>query len=130
MKALLALLITILSFNVFAHTGLKSSLPKNNAMLMETPKTLKLVFSEPARLAKVTLLTKNGTAIPFNFVPSATLASEYTYDLPTLSEDTYMVHWMLLGKDGHKMEGSFSFMVHAAPMKHNKKMHSNKHSSH
>jgi hypothetical protein len=37
---------------------------------------------------------------------------------------------MLLGQDGHKMEGAFSFMVHASMMKHNDKKHDSTHGNH
>ena len=49
----------------------------------------------------------------------------FNYDLPTLSPGNYTAQWMLLGEDGHKMDGSFDFMVHGSKsMQDDKKAHS------
>jgi len=107
MKLLFSMLMIALSFSTFAHTTLKTSTPKDNAMLMSSPPELSLVFTKPVRLARVTLQSKSGETIPFEFKPSTELASAFSYELPGLPVDTYTVNWMLLGQDGHKMEGDF-----------------------
>ena len=130
MKLIFSMLMIALSFSTFAHTTLKTSTPKDNAMLMSSPPELSLVFTKPVRLARVTLQSKSGETIPFEFKPSTELASAFSYELPGLPVDTYTVNWMLLGQDGHKMEGAFSFMVHASMMKHDDKKHDSTHGNH
>lgn len=117
-----AFIITVFaSSNGFAHTSLKESLPKNNAMLMSSPPQLSVTFAEPVRLAKLSLHTKNGEAVSFGFAPTTNANSTFSFELPLLSPDTYVAEWMLLGEDGHKMDGKFTFMVHANnTMKHDK----------
>ena len=111
MKLIFSMLMVALSFSTFAHTTLKTSTPKDNAMLMSSPPELSLVFTKPVRLARVTLQSKSGETIPFEFKPSTELASAFSYELPGLPVDTYTVNWMLLGQDGHKMEGAFSLSL-------------------
>lgn len=47
--------------------------------------------------------------------------SVFSYELFGLLVDIYIVNWMLLGQDGYKMEGVFSFMVYVLMMKYNDK---------
>ena len=118
MKTLLSMFLLtalFLSTSSYAHTSLKTSMPKNNAMLM----------SSPVRLAKLTLNSQNGEPVDFNFSPSMESSTFFNYDLPTLSPGNYTAQWMLLGEDGHKMDGSFDFMVHGSKsMQDDKKAHS------
>ena len=114
-----------LSTSSYAHTSLNTSMPKNNAMLMSSPPQLSVVFTEPVRLAKFTLNSQNGEPVDFNFSPSMESSTFFNYDLPTLSPGNYTAQWMLLGEDGHKMDGSFDFMVHGSKsMQDDKKAHS------
>ncbi|MBR9791204.1 MAG: copper resistance protein CopC [Gammaproteobacteria bacterium] len=128
MKTLLStflLTALFLSTSSYAHTSLKTSMPKNNAMLMSSPPQLSVVFTEPVRLAKLTLNSQNGEPVDFNFSPSMESSTFFNYDLPTLSPGNYTAQWMLLGEDGHKMDGSFDFMVHGnKSMQDDKKAHS------
>lgn len=128
MKTLLStflLTALFLSTSSYAHTSLKTYMPKNNAMLMSSPPQLSVVFTEPVRLAKLTLNSQNGEPVDFNFSPSMESSTFFNYDLPTLSPGNYTAQWMLLGEDGHKMDGSFDFMVHGSKsMQDDKKAHS------
>ena len=128
MKTLLStflLTALFLSTSSYAHTSLKTSMPKNNAMLMSSAPQLSVVFTEPVRLAKLTLNSQNGEPVDFNFSPSMESSTFFNYDLPTLSPGNYTAQWMLLGEDGHKMDGSFDFMVHGnKSMQDDKKAHS------
>ena len=128
MKTLLStLLLTalFLSASCYALTSLNTSMPKNTAMFMSSPPQLSVVFTEPVRLAKLTLNSQNGEPVDFNFSPSMESSTFFNYDLPTLSPGNYTAQWMLLGEDGHKMDGSFDFMVHGSKsMQDDKKAHS------
>ena len=63
MKLIFSMLMVALSFSTFAHTTLKTSTPKDNAMLMSSPPELSLVFTKPVRLARVTLQSKSGETV-------------------------------------------------------------------
>ena len=51
-------------------------------MLMSSPPELSLVFTKPVRLARVTLQSKVGETIPFEFKPSTELASALVTNYP------------------------------------------------
>ncbi len=55
MKLLFSMLMIALSFSTFAHTTLKTSTPKDNAMLTSSPHALSLLLTKPVTLARVTL---------------------------------------------------------------------------
>ena len=95
----------------FAHTGIKSTLPANNAILKQAPKALLLNFKAPVRLMKVTLLDTNQEAVNIGFKPTAKADKSFSVALPTLSLGKYQTNWIILGKDGHKIKGNFVFTV-------------------
>lgn len=104
----------VLSLSVSAHTSLKQSTPAQDAMLMQSPEQLTLTFSGDVRLAKVTLKDSANQAVDFDFKPSATANSHFSWDLPSLTAGKYKVDWVILGGDGHKMSGAFNFMLHGS----------------
>ena len=113
-KILILLTVTLLtiSSSVLAHAGLKTSLPKDGAMLMASPTVLQLAFTKDVRLVKLTLADKSGALMPIEFKASTTAAASYSLALPTLPSSNYQLNWTIMGKDAHKMKGKFSFMVH------------------
>ena len=100
-----------LAFTASAHVSMTQSSPENEAMLMQSPEELVLTFSGEVRLAKVLLTDSGNKTVDFNFKPSAQASKQFNYKLPTLSEGQYTVKWMVLGGDGHKMTGTFTFMI-------------------
>ncbi|KMT66767.1 copper resistance protein CopC [Catenovulum maritimum] len=108
----LTVISVVFSSAVFAHVHLEKSVPADNAMLMKTPEKLALTFSKEVRVVKVTLQSKKGEKVKFGFKPSKEASSEFTWKLPKLAPANYVVDVTFLGKDGHKMKDSFSFMVH------------------
>ena len=102
-----------LSAPVFAHTTLKSSTPTNNAMLMKSPTNVALSFGSDVRLVSLAVLNDKSEEVATSFVPTMEASQSFTYDLPALMQNTYTVSWTIMGEDGHKMKGDFSFMVHA-----------------
>ena len=101
-----------LTFSASAHISLKQSTPESNAMLMQSPKNLTLTFSGEVRLAKVQLNDSENQLVDFNFKPSATPNKNFSWSLPNLAQGNYTVKWIALGGDGHKMSGTFNFMLH------------------
>ena len=101
-----------LTFSASAHISLKQSTPESNVMLMQSPKQLTLTFSGEVRLAKVLVSDSENQRVDFSFKPSATPNKNFNWSLPNLSEGSYTVKWIALGGDGHKMSGTFNFMLH------------------
>jgi hypothetical protein len=114
MKKYIAIIFTaIMSTSVFAHTGLTSSMPANNAMLMKSPEKVEVVFKDKVRLISLSVLNAKDESVEINFAPSMKASETFSYDLPMLMPSNYTVYWTIMGEDGHKMKGDFSFMVHA-----------------
>ena len=117
MKKIIILLATLalaLSSSVYAHTGLVSSSPINNAMLMYSPDNVELTFGKEVRLLKLKLTNKNGRKFVFGFKITGKSATSYSYALPMLPVDTYNVTWVAMGNDAHKINGKIVFMVHVS----------------
>ena len=101
------------SMSVFAHTGLTSSLPADNAMLMKSPEVIEVTFGNPVRLVSLSIANTKGEPVETAFKPSMEASDTFSYNLSMLMPSTYKVSWTIMGDDGHKMKGDFSFMVHA-----------------
>lgn len=103
----------VVAINTQAHTGLESSVPHNNAMMMESLENIELNFASEVNLIKLELVDKaNSQSIPLGFTPSTAAATDFSQPLPALKIGTYQINWTAMGADGHKMEGDFSFMMH------------------
>ena len=114
MKKYIAIIFAAMtSMSVLAHTGLTSSMPANNAMLMKSPQVIEVTFGTPVRLVSLSIANTKGEPIETAFKPSMEASGTFSYNLPMLMPSTYKVSWTIMGDDGHKMKGDFSFMVHA-----------------
>jgi methionine-rich copper-binding protein CopC len=116
LKTLMIASLFTLSTAALAHTGIKSTYPANEQMLDAAPKQLTLTFSAAVRLMKVTLMDGEHKDLGIDFKPSADAGTTFKVKAPELSMGEYMVSWVSMGKDGHKMTGDFSFMVHGEGM--------------
>jgi len=88
-------------------------MPANNAMLMKSPEKVEVVFKDKVRLISLSVLNAKDESVEINFAPSMKASETFSYDLPMLMPSNYTVYWTIMGEDGHKMKGDFSFMVHA-----------------
>lgn len=125
-----AILGLVLTFSASAHISLKQSIPAQEAMLMQGPEELSLIFSGEVRLAKVIIKDEKNKTINFDFKPSATPSTDFNWSLPSLAQGTYTVKWTALGGDGHKMTDTFRFMVHKNESHKMMQEQSNTHSKH
>ena len=125
-----AILGLVLTFSASAHISLKQSTPAQEAMLMKSPEQLSLIFGGEVRLAKVIIKDEKNKTINFDFKPSATPSTDFNWSLPSLAQGTYTVKWTALGGDGHKMTGTFRFMVHKNESHKMMQEQSNTHSKH
>jgi methionine-rich copper-binding protein CopC len=130
MKKYIAIITAIMSTSVFAHTGLTSSIPANNAMLMKSPEKVEVVFKDEVRLVSLSVLNAKDESVEIDFTPSMKASETFSYDLPMLKPSNYTVSWTIMGEDGHKMKGDFSFMVHAMDKMNDMKDKKMEHSEH
>ncbi|MGI5309802.1 copper resistance CopC family protein [Rheinheimera sp. WS51] len=112
LKIVSAIAVLLMATTVSAHVDLTETVPADEAMLMQSPATLKLTFSAPVRMMKLSLIDAEKKAVKFGFAASATAASEFEWPLPPLKSGEYQVSWIVMGQDGHKMTGDYSFMLH------------------
>ncbi|MDQ1147466.1 methionine-rich copper-binding protein CopC [Bacillus sp. SORGH_AS 510] len=105
-----ALLLFLLGTNVFAHSHLEDSSPKDGAVLTESLKEIKLTFEtnlEPT--STFTLADANGTAVTLPVeIKGNQLVGVLQKDL---ANGAYSIHWKIIGTDGHPLEGDLSFTV-------------------
>lgn len=105
-----ALLFFLLGTNVFAHSHLEDSSPKDGAVLTESLKEITLTFEtnlEPT--STFTLADANRASIP---VPVEIKGDQLVGVLPEdLANGSYSIHWKIIGTDGHPLEGDLSFTV-------------------
>lgn len=111
----IALLSTLLFFifgaNVFAHSHLEDSSPKNGEVVTESLKAITLSFEtaiEPT--SSFTLLNEKNDSIPLSSVSiSGNHLIANVED--NLINGAYTIHWKIIGEDGHPLEGDIPFTI-------------------
>jgi copper transport protein len=101
-----------IAFVAVVHAHLVSSSPADGDALEESPREIRLVFSEPveAGLSRVTMIFAAGEMV----VPvraDSTDVRVLVGTLPPLAVAEYRVDWRTVSADGHPVEGSFRFTV-------------------
>ncbi|MEX2469292.1 MAG: copper resistance CopC family protein [Pseudohongiellaceae bacterium] len=111
---MLALLLTVFSGTVAAHTALSESSPAEGAVLDKAPETLTLNFTESVRLLRAeVMILKGGESqkIDTGFQAQSSSSQQHTVSLPALNNGRYTVEWAVLGADAHPVEGTLTFSV-------------------
>lgn len=105
---------TFISAAACAHAKLQITIPAAGATLAAAPKEVSLQFNEKLEAAfssvKVTDSAGHdvGTAKSHLDPARPTLL---TLELPALKPGTYGVHWAVVGQDGHRLKGEYSFTL-------------------
>lgn len=105
-----ALLFFLLGTNVFAHSHLEDSSPKDGAVLTESLKEIKLTFEtklEPTSTFTLTDANSTSVTLPVE-IKGNQLVGVLQKDL---ANGAYSIHWKIIGTDGHPLEGDLSFTV-------------------
>ncbi|MCG5961067.1 copper resistance protein CopC [Acinetobacter baumannii] len=95
----------------FAHVNLLSSTPAANAVVAHQPKKITLNFADAVMLMNIKLVDAQKKEIPLNYKVSHDLKKSFDIALPKLSNGKYTVFWMTMAKDGHHMNGEYSFTI-------------------
>lgn len=114
LKTLTLIMLFLLSAGASAHSKLMTTTPGNEAKISESPEQILLAFNRNVRLLKVELIPDGGDAVDIGFKPMMKKAEEFAVTLPELEAADYLVKWIAMGGDGHKMKGEFSFSLVAA----------------
>lgn len=106
-----SLLILLFGVNVFAHSHIEESTPKNGEVITEPLKNITLSFEtaiEPT--SSFTLSDANGTEVS---LPEVTInGNQLIANAETvLTNGAYTIHWKIIGADGHLLEGDIPFTV-------------------
>ncbi|MEN5174042.1 copper resistance protein CopC [Acinetobacter sp. Ac_3412] len=101
--------LTIATSTAFAHVSLISSTPAANTTVSTQPKNLSLNFADEVMLMKIQVLDEQRRELPLNYKVSHDLKKTFDIAIPTLKKGKYTVLWSTMGKDGHNMNGEYSF---------------------
>jgi len=115
--ALLLIGLSISGRQAWAHAYPAVSIPNNGAIVKETPREMRIQFTEGVELAfsQITVKAANGEIVSqgkLRQLSNDTLA----IDLNPLSAGNYSVEWQALSVDTHVTDGALRFTV-AAPVK-------------
>lgn len=96
------------------HNSLAKSVPAADAELAESPKTIRLWFTEKVdpKFSSITLMradsSKVDTPKPAGTDDPKSITTEVATALPP---GKYLIRWRTAGDDGHAVRGTFSFKV-------------------
>lgn len=112
-RTLVFTLLFYLTFIQFAnaHTGLKSSSPQNGEVIQQELNQITLTFETKVEQSS-TFELQNSTGEPVIVENIAISENEMVGSLKNpLKNGEYIVHWNIVGADGHPIEGEFTFSV-------------------
>ncbi len=100
---------------VSAHAELLRSIPESNAILVQSPPQVELLFSEPleSKLSTIKVYNTNGEVVDAgDSGVDASNSERMIVSLPSLPDGVYSVAWQVVSQiDGHQTVGSFPFAV-------------------
>jgi methionine-rich copper-binding protein CopC len=96
-----------------AHSRPKVMVPAADSTVA-SPATISVTFTEPLEAKFSSLNVTDEQGKQFNTATSAAAPNDpktLTLDLPKLQPGGYLVHWVSVAADGHRMEGEYKFTV-------------------
>lgn len=114
LKTLTLIMLFLLSAGVSAHSKLIATTPADEAQISVPPEQLTLEFNRDVRLLKVELIPDGGDAVDISFKPVMERGTAFAVALPELESAEYLVTWVAMSGDSHKMKGEFSFGLQVA----------------
>ncbi|MFJ7735630.1 copper resistance protein CopC [Lysinibacillus sp. NPDC097287] len=109
--AITVLLVMSLSTSAFAHSHLGGSNPADGEVITEPLNEIVLNFDgqiEQGSFIDVTTASGQTIELKETIIGEGTLTGTVAEPLPN---DEYKVNWSIISKDGHPLEGNFSFTV-------------------
>lgn len=112
---LCAALLFLMPQTALAHLGLRRSTPAHGAHLAKAPREIRLTFTEAveASVARLRLIGPSGAAVPISTLrqPGDSAQVLVTDVLGRLVGGVYRLEWQVIGKDGHPVRGTISYVV-------------------
>lgn len=105
------IIVTSLAAPLGAHTGIQSTQPAHEQTLDTPPESLSLTFKAPVKLLKLTVTDAQKNKVKLGFKPMKQSLERIEVPVPSISAGAYAVRWVSMGKDGHKMSGTFTFTI-------------------
>jgi methionine-rich copper-binding protein CopC len=104
------MILSSLSFQVFAHSALKASFPVKGSEIDARPDMISLEFNGPVRLVKFEL-TVDGNEISTNFLAAPEAEGSYEISVGESSVGKFMADFSIVGADGHLVRETLNFSV-------------------
>lgn len=99
--------------SAFAHAHPKTMVPAPDS-LVPAPSKISITFSEAVepKFSSIKLTDAEGKSVdPEASAPIAGDPKTLTLPVPHLPPGTYLVHWVNVSVDGHRLQGSYKFTV-------------------
>ena len=112
MKILVTLaLMTSLASAAAAHSRVDRTTPEDGSTLGDVPAQISLDFADDIRLTRVEMTHQDHPSVRLDLGNQTSFDRVFTLPLQGMGEGTYHVEWRGLGKNGHAMQGAFTFTV-------------------
>jgi methionine-rich copper-binding protein CopC len=105
------MIVATTTIRTFAHVSLVSAIPAENASILSQPKNLTLNFGAEVMLMNIKLLDAQRRDVPLKYKVTHDLKKSFDVALPKRKKGKYTVVWTTMGKDGHNMNGEYSFTI-------------------
>ena len=97
--------------NAFAHTHIESSSPQNGEVLNKELKEITLTYEGKVEKSSSFILQNvAGEAIPVDNITVSGTVLTGSISTP-LENGEYLIHWNIIGADGHVIEGEVPFTI-------------------
>jgi methionine-rich copper-binding protein CopC len=94
-----------------AHSSVDTTTPANEEVLSAVPAQITFDFASEIRMTRVNLTHDGVTEVQLDLGDQKTFRTDFILPLPDAGSGEYLIEWRALGKDGHALQGSFSFTV-------------------
>lgn len=109
--SIVVIILALMSNQVFAHTGLENSTPKDGDVLTEPIQQLTLNFTTKIeQTSTIEVTDTNGQKVSLgNLIIEGN--EMWATPLRPLEDGDYKVNWKIIGADGHPIESEYSFTI-------------------
>lgn len=110
-QILLAATFGLWGAGALAHAPLEATIPLNGALIAEVPSEVVLDFKGEIRLTRVSVAHGDHPGVDLDLRRFRGFISTYAIPFQGMGSGVYVIEWRGLGRDGHTLNGSFSFTV-------------------
>jgi len=110
---LMLALLLLLPSTALAHSKLESAIPDKESVVEASPQSVQMTFNTKIeKLSTFKLFNSNNEQIDVKDI--AVDGAVLSGSIPeALANDEYTVKWMIIGADGHAIDGQYTFEVNA-----------------